>query len=101
MHMPKTRTCYETHAGNCYCSDITPKPTITRMAVFEAVGANYEPVSSGWTTRKGAVSSCIAHGAARVIQGGYDTDGNRYFREVHPRITRTWQERFQPHQVAR
>lgn len=70
---------------------------MVKMHSFEAVTEDYRPVSSGWTTRKGAVRSCVAHGAARVIQGGYDeNNGERFFREVYPRIRRTWQPRFQP-----
>ncbi len=96
----KSKACYESHT-NCNGStcSITPKPVITKMALFEVVNANYLPVSSGWTTRKGAVCSCFTHNGARVIQGGYDENGLRYFREVYPRIMRTWQERFQPTEV--
>lgn len=77
-------------------TNITPQPIITKMASFSVVSDNYAPLASGYVTRKGAVSACATYGGARVIQGGYDENGNRYFREVYPRIMRTWQERFQP-----
>ncbi len=85
-------------------ASITPRPTITRMSSFSVVSVNYMPLAEGFTTRKTAVRVAVSYGiigGARVIQGGYDDDGERYFREVFPRVRRTWQHRFKPSEMGR
>ncbi len=70
---------------------------ITRKAAFDIIDANYSPVSTGWTTRRSALVAATFHlkrdPSLRIIQGGYDENGDGYFREVYPRIMRTWEPR--------
>ncbi len=70
---------------------------ITKKDGYAVINADYSVLSADWTTRKSAIGAALGHGlrhhGVRVIQGGYDENGDGYFREVYPRIMRTWEPR--------
>lgn len=74
---------------------------ITVNPWFAVVDKHYSQLEPLFWTRKSAVrSSRNIPSAVRVIQSGYDANGEGYFREVYPRIMRTWQPKFRPNLAA-